>query len=246
MPPTVPFTIALSPPPAMSALPASRCADVRLALRLTYLTLAWMTVEGVSSVALGVISRSLLLVAFGIDSGIELFSASVLWWRLRVEAGGRADAERIERVERRASKLAGYALFALAIYVVATSAYGMLAHHASDPRESVWGVLIGVVAAVGMPILAKLKLRVAAPDRLNSKALRADAMEALTCGYLSLVLIAGLIVTRVLGWWWLDNVAALALVPLLIKEGREAVKGEGCSCGGACGGYVSTGLNKQD
>jgi divalent metal cation (Fe/Co/Zn/Cd) transporter len=83
------------------------------------------------------------------------------------------------------------------------------------------------VAKVGMPILAGYKLRVAA--RLNSRALRADAMESITCGYLSIVLMVGLAATRVFGWWWLDSVAALALIPFLIKEGREALTGE-CSC----------------
>jgi divalent metal cation (Fe/Co/Zn/Cd) transporter len=210
-------------------LPSDRQKDLRIALRLTYLTLAWMTVEGVSSVALGVVSKSLLLLAFGIDSGIELFSAFILLWRLRAEAGGKADAAKVEVIERRASKWAGYALYALAVYVVATSVYGLLAYHVANTRQSVWGVAIGVVAAVGMPILAKLKLKVAAPDRLNSRALRADAMEAFTCGYMSWVLIAGLIVTRLLGWWWLDGIAALALIPLLIKEAREAIRGE-CGC----------------
>jgi divalent metal cation (Fe/Co/Zn/Cd) transporter len=78
-----------------------------------------------------------------------------------------------------------------------------------------------------MPILAGIKIRVAA--RLNSRALRADAMEAITCGYLSIVLMVGLAATRLFGWWWLDSVAALALIPFLIKEGREAIAGE-CSC----------------
>ena len=88
------------------------------------------------------------------------------------------------------------------------------------------GIIIGLVAKIGMPILAGYKLRVAA--RLNSRALRADAMEAITCGYLSIVLMVGLAATRLFGWWWLDSVAALGLVPFLIKEGRAAVSGEGC------------------
>jgi divalent metal cation (Fe/Co/Zn/Cd) transporter len=228
-------TVGSAPPnPARSG---ARAADVRWALRLTYLTLGWMTVEGACSVGLGWLSRSLLLMAFGIDSGIELFSASVLWWRLRAEAGGRADADRIAAVEARASKLAGYALFALAFYVAAASAYGLCSHHACDSHRSVWGTLIGIVAAVGMPILAKYKLQVAGPDRLNSKALRADAMEAFTCGYLSLVLIVGLLVTRWLDWWWLDSAAALVLIPFLVKEGRGAIRGD-CCAGGRCGGHA--------
>jgi len=103
--------------------------------------------------------------------------------------------------------------------VLFNSAYGpFFAKRITDTHESAWGILIGLVAKVGMPILAGYKLRVAA--RLNSRALRADAMEAITCGYLSIVLMVGLAATRLLGWWWLDSVAALALVPFLIREAR--------------------------
>ena len=136
----------------------------------------------------------------------------------------------VERVERRASQLAGYALYVLALYVLASSVFGLTAHRVADTQQSAWGILIGVVAAVGMPVLAKYKLKVAAADRLNSKALRADAMEAFTCGSLSIVLIVGLAATRLFGWWWLDSVAALLLIPLLIKEGRKQSR-ESAACG---------------
>jgi divalent metal cation (Fe/Co/Zn/Cd) transporter len=206
-----------------------RAADVRIALRLIYITLVWMTIEGVASIALGFLSQSILLEAFGIDSAIEVFSASVLLWRLRVETGGKPHEAHLERVERRASQLAGYALYALALYVLASSVFGLMVHRVADTHQSAWGILIGIVAAVGMPLLAKYKLKVADADRLNSKALRADAMEAFTCGYLSIALIIGLAATRLFGWWWLDSVAALFLIPLLIKEGHEAIRGK-CAC----------------
>ncbi len=186
-----------------------------------------MLVEGGAAVWLGAKSRSLLLEGFGLDSVLEMASAGVLLWRLRVEAYGTASEAKIEEAERRAARLVGFGLYALALGIVAGAGYGLIAHHQTNTRESVWGIAIGLVAKVGMPILAGMKLKVAA--RLNSRALRADAMEAITCGYLSIVLIAGLAVTRLLGWWWLDSIASLALVPLLIKEGREAVTGE-CHC----------------
>src|SRR5438093_7945798 len=209
--------------------PRERADDVRLALLLTYITLGWMTIEGAASLLLGWASKSLLLEAFGIDSLIELFSASVLLWRLRIEASGRADEERVEAVEHRASRLVGYTLYFLVAYVVFNSAYGLfIAHRVTDTHESAWGILIGLVAKVGMPILAGYKLKVAA--RLNSGALRADAIEAITCGYLSIVLMVGLAATRILGWWWLDSVAALALIPFLIKEARAAIEGEDACC----------------
>jgi divalent metal cation (Fe/Co/Zn/Cd) transporter len=205
-----------------------RSDDVRFALLLTYITIGWMTIEGAASLLLGWASKSLLLEAFGIDSVIELFSAAVLLWRLRVEASGAGNAERAEEVERRAARYIGYSLYALVVYVALNSGYGLfIARRITDTHESVWGIFIGLVAKIGMPILAAYKFKVA--TRLNSGALRADAVESITCGYLSIVLMIGLAATWWLGWWWLDSVAALALIPFLIKEGREAIRGR-CAC----------------
>src|SRR6266853_3404012 len=208
-----------------------RYEDLQFALLLTYITLGWMTMEGAASLLLGWASKSLLLEAFGIDSMIELFSAGVLLWRLRIEASGRADEARIETVEQRASRLVGHTLYFLVAYVVFNSAYGIfVAHRVPDTHESAWGILIGLVAKIGMPILAGYKLKVAA--RLNSRVLRADAIEAIVCGYLSIVLMVGLAATRILGWWWLDSVAALVLIPFLIKEARAAIEAEDTCCSG--------------
>jgi divalent metal cation (Fe/Co/Zn/Cd) transporter len=210
---------------------ASRADAVRLALLLTYITLGWMTIEGAASLLLGWTSKSLLLEAFGIDSVIELFSAAVLLWRLRIEASGTATSEHVNFVERRAARLIGYSLYALIAYVVLNSGYGLfIAKRITDTHESVWGILIGLVAKIGMPILAAYKLKVAA--HLNSRALRADAIESITCGYLSIVLIIGLAATWLLGWWWLDSVAALGLIPFLVREARGAISGD-CDCGNA-------------
>src|SRR5213080_41895 len=210
-----------------TSLAASRADAVRLALLLTYITLGWMTIEGAASLLLGWASKSLLLEAFGIDSVIELFSATILLCRLRVEAGGTATSQHVNLVEDRAARLVGYSLYALIAYVVLNSGYGLIiAKRITDTHESVWGILIGAVAKVGMPILAGYKLKVAA--RLNSRALRADAVESITCGYLSIVLMIGLAATRLLGWWWLDSVAALALIPFIIKEARAAISSESC------------------
>jgi len=220
-----PYVAAGSPPVR------HRSEDVRLALRLTYITLGWMTIEGAASLLLGWTSKSLLLEAFGIDSVIELFSAGVLLWRLRIEASGIATSEHVQFVERRAARLIGYSLYALVAYVILNSGYGLfIAKRITDTHESVWGILIGLVAKIGMPILAAYKLKVAA--HLNSRALRADAIESITCGYLSIVLIISLAATWLLGWWWLDSVAALALIPFLVREARAAISGE-CDCGKA-------------
>jgi divalent metal cation (Fe/Co/Zn/Cd) transporter len=206
---------------------SQRSEDLQFALLLTYITLGWMTIEGAASLLLGWASKSLLLEAFGIDSVIELFSAAVLLWRLRVESSGTATSEHVNLVERRAARLVGYSLYALVAYVVLNSGYGLfIAERITDTHESVWGILIGLVAKIGMPILAGYKLKVAA--RLNSRALRADAVESITCGYLSIVLMIGLAATWLLGWWWLDSVAALALIPFLVKEAGAAIRGESC------------------
>src|SRR5438874_9116346 len=158
------------PDEAQSQRVRERSADVRLALRLTYITLGWMTVEGAASLLLGWASKSLLLEAFGIDSVVELFSAAVLLWRLKVEASGRATLQHVDLVERRAARLVGYSLCALVAYVVLNSGYGLfIAKRVTDTHESAWGILIGLVAKIGMPILAGYKLKIAA--RLNSRAL---------------------------------------------------------------------------
>src|SRR5438270_9397396 len=142
---------------------------------------------------------------------------------------GTATSEHVNLVEDRAARLVGYSLYALVAYVLLNSGYGLfVAKRITDTHESVWGILIGVVAKVGMPILAGYKLKVAA--RLNSRALRADAVESIVCGYLSIVLMIGLAATWLLGWWWLDSIAALALIPFLIKEARAAIQGEDACC----------------
>ena len=128
----------------------ARAADVTAALWLTYVTIGWMTIEGAASLLLGWASKSLLLEAFGIDSVVELFSAGVLLWRLKVEANGLADETRVEAVERRAARWVGCSLYALVAYVIFNSAYGLfVVERVTDTHESVWGILIGLVAKGG-------------------------------------------------------------------------------------------------
>ncbi len=159
------------------------------------------------------------------DSVIELASACLLYYRLSREARALpSDVPEIERLERNTARIGGMLLYALALYVAVQSSYGLLHRHAAE--TSFVGIAVAVVAALGMPILAKAKIRIA--DEIGSSALHADAMETLTCGYLSRVLLIGLLVNALLNWWWLDSAAALVLIPFLIKEGREAIKGECC------------------
>ena len=197
-------------------------------LRLEAVSIVWMVAEAAVSVGAGIAAGSLLLIAFGVDSVIEMISAILLFWRLRRQALGLLpDEEAIEVLERKVARVAGFLLCALSVYVVAQAVYGLTHRHQA---ETSWaGIAVAVVAAFGMPLLARAKIQVA--DAIGSRALRADAMETFTCGYLSWALLAGLAANALLHWWWLDSAAALAVVPLLVKEAREALTGE-CHCRG--------------
>ncbi|MFZ3375563.1 MAG: cation transporter [Chthoniobacterales bacterium] len=210
----------------IQAVPVERARVVHTALQLEIVTIVWMIIEAGASIVAGIAARSLLLIAFGIDSGIELISGLVLFWRLKRESlGGVAEIERLEKVERKASRIGGWLLYLLSAYVIIQAAYGLLSRHAAE--KSWLGIAIAIAAAIGMPFLAKAKLRIA--DQIESRALRADAMETLTCGYLAWVLLAGLSANALLHWWWLDSTASLAIVPLLLREAKEASSGRCCS-----------------
>jgi divalent metal cation (Fe/Co/Zn/Cd) transporter len=215
----------MEPTPPNRAAPSTASHDLAHAIRLEALTLAWMVAEATLALWAGIAAGSVLLVAFGADSIIELASAVVLMARLLGQWRGRLDEAGIERAEARAGRIAGALLYLLAAYVVIESGLALWQREAAG--ESWLGMAVTGAAALGMPVLARAKLRVAA--RIGSGALRADAMETLTCGYLSWAVLAGLAANRLLGWWWLDAAAALAIVPILVKEGREALSG-GCSC----------------
>jgi len=197
-----------------------RDALIREAFRLEYLTVIWMVIEASVAIGAGIAARSLTLLAFGIDSVIELASAGVLVWRLSVELKyGRAFSEKAERT---ASRIAGALLFALAGYVVVTAAWGLWRR--AGQAFSWPGLVVTGLAIPIMYLLAKQKLVVA--GRLGSRALRADAVEAITCGWLSFVVVVGLLAQLTLGAWWIDSVTSLAIVWFLIKEGREAWSSE--------------------
>ncbi len=200
---------------------------IRTALRLEIITIAWMVIEAAVAIGAGIIARSLLLVAFGIDSTIELASAVVVFRRFRIESHQKfaGDPEEAGSIEAKTAKIAGYLLFLLCAYVLVQATYGLVIQHAAE--TSPVGLAVAIVAALGMPLLAKAKLRVA--NKIESRSLRADAIETLTCGYLSWILLGGLALNALAHWWWIDSVASLAIVPLLIREGYEAICNRGCS-----------------
>jgi divalent metal cation (Fe/Co/Zn/Cd) transporter len=208
--------------PKPEALEFERAALVRTAFELEWLTLAWMVVEAAVAIGAGLAARSLLLLAFGVDSIIELASAGLLLWRLSVELRhGRALSEAAERA---AGRIGGILLFALAVYVVAGAAYSLWQRQGAE--FSAAGLALTVAAIPIMYFLARRKLRIA--DEIGSRALRADAVESVTCGWLSLVVVAGLGAQLAFGAWWIDAVASLAIVYFLVKEGREAWAGDAC------------------
>lgn len=200
----------------------TRVTLVRRAFQLEWITIAWMTVEATVATGAGVAAHSLLLTAFGIDSVIELTSAGVLLWRLSVEL--RHGQKLSEAAEQYASRIAGGLLFLLAFYIVVDVAWSMWHRHGSE--FSIPGLTLVVTAIPIMYFLSRNKLSIA--EQLDSRALRADAIESITCGWLSFVVVLGLLAQFTLKAWWVDPLASLAIVYFLIKEGREAWEGDDC------------------
>jgi divalent metal cation (Fe/Co/Zn/Cd) transporter len=216
--------------PSVAQPASTRQGDVRQGIWIELVTLLWMTLEASIAITVGFVSRSVSLQGFGMDSIIELIAGGILLWRLLVEQRG-GSVERIEKAERRASWVTAVSLFALAAYIIGDSALSFLTQ--TRPESSWWGVGLAVAAAIIMPLLWQGKLRVA--KRIGSTALKADAACSVTCAYMALTLLVGLLLNRFFGWWWADPLAALALVYFLAQEGREALHeartGETCSCG---------------
>jgi divalent metal cation (Fe/Co/Zn/Cd) transporter len=201
---------------------ADRPGLIREAFRLEYITLAWMSIEAIVAIGSGLAAQSLVLIAFGLDSLIELASAGVLVWRLTVELRhGRTFAE---AAERRAARISGALLFLLAAYVVASAGWKLLTREGGE--FSLPGLIVSALSIPIMYYLSRSKLRLA--DALGSRALRADAVESIACGWLAFVVVAALAAQFVTGFWWIDPVASLAIVWFLVREGREAWSGGDC------------------
>jgi len=179
----------------------------RKGLRLVWIGEGWNALEVVAAFA------------FGLDSIVELFAGIVLIWRLRGEWTGHEEAA----AERRALKLVGVTFFLLAIYISAQAIATRLGRF-PRPTPSVPGIVLVIASAIVMTILFVRKSDVA--RRLGSRALRAEALESLVCDVQDLTVLAGLGLNALWGWWWADPLSAIALVPLLVREGWEAVFGD--------------------
>ena len=195
---------------------------LRTGFRLEVFTVSWNVLEGVIAAAAGVLAGSVALIGFGVDSFIETASGAVVGWRLYTELRGRS-ARRIERAERRASRIAGALLLFLAAYILVDAGRRLLGF-GGRAEQSLIGIVLTAVSLVVMPVLGWAKLRAA--RSLGSSALRADAYETIACAWLSLSTLTGLTLNAILGWWWADPLAALFLIPLIVREGLEGFQAD--------------------
>ena len=184
---------------------------------LEYATVAYNVLEGIIAIAAGAVAGSIALIGFGFDSGIEVLASVIVIWRLHVG----------EKTEQRALKLVGVSFLILAGWVTFDAIRSLVFREAPDASPA--GIALAAVSVVVMPLLVRAKRRVA--DQISSRAMRAEAMQTQLCTYLSAILLAGLGLNAVFGWWWADPAAALLMVPIIANEGREALRGETCECG---------------
>jgi divalent metal cation (Fe/Co/Zn/Cd) transporter len=183
------------------------------------LTVGWMVIEATIAIVAGLIARSVALTAFGVDSGVELFSSVVVLHRLmqRTESEERGS---LSGGERRASRLVGYALYALIAYIVLSAAVSVALR--IEPQRSPVGIGLTVASLVIMAVLWRWRLALA--DRLGSPALRGDAACSMVCLYMAAVALAGLVLNQLFGLWWADPLAAVALIWWIRGEAREVVE----------------------
>ena len=211
--------------PAVIEERVNRIDLVRRGRYLEYFTIGYNSLEGLIAVIAGLIAGSIALVGFGFDSLIEVTSGAVLLWRLHADV----DEARRERVEAISLRIVGICFVVLAVYVTYDSVKSLIRYEA--PEESLVGIGLAAVSLAIMPLLVRAKRRVA--RAINSGALMADSKQTELCTYLSAILLGGLLLNALVGWWWADPVAALVMVPIIVKEGIEALRGETC-CDDAC------------
>jgi divalent metal cation (Fe/Co/Zn/Cd) transporter len=204
----------------MPEIAVNRPAVAERGKRLEYFTIAWNSLEGLAAMLTGAIAGSISLVGFGIDSSIEVISGATLLWRMTVDA----DVQSRERNEQMSIRIVGACFILLAIYVAYESASDLFKRQA--PQRSVPGIILACVSLIVMPLLSRAKKQVS--TELNSAAMLADAKQTDFCVYLSAVVLGGLLLNAVLGWWWADPVAALIMVPIIAKEGIEGLKSKAC------------------
>ena len=188
--------------------------------RLEYFTIAYNSLEGLIAVVAGLMAGSIAVVGFGFDSLIEVTSGSALLWRLHSDA----DKSRRERMEAVTLRIVGVLFLLLAAYVSYDSTKSLIWRE--QPHESIPGIVLAIASLIVMPLLVRSKRKVA--RGIKSGALMADSKQTELCTYLSAILLAGLLLNALVGWWWADPVAALIMVPIIVKEGIEGLRGDTC------------------
>jgi divalent metal cation (Fe/Co/Zn/Cd) transporter len=197
-----------------------RADQLRAGRRLQYLTIGWNSAECAVAVGAGLMAGSIALVGFGVDSAIEVTSSLAALWRLSRDR----DPDHREIAERRTLRIIGACFLLLAGYVLYEAIEVLVQGRA--PARSLVGITLAALSLLVMPLLAKAKRRVA--SRLGSGALEAETRQTETCAWLSAILVVGLGLNAGLGWWWADPVAAIAMVPLIVWEGMQAIRGRTC------------------
>jgi len=204
----------------VSELTIARQAIAHRGRRLEYFTIVWNSLEGLVAVAAGLLAGSISLVGFGMDSFIEVTSGATLLWRMSVDA----DVDSRERNEKLSLRIVGVCFIVLAVYITYEALADLIRKTA--PEHSVPGIALACVSLIVMPILSRAKKSVG--NALSSAAMKADARQTDFCVYLSAILLAGLVLNAVLGWWWADPIAALIMVPIVAKEGFDGIKARTC------------------
>ena len=203
---------------------SARAPVVRRGRQLEYFTIGWNSLEAIAALVAGLFAGSIALVGFGFDSLIEVSSGAAIIWRLSMDS-----PEQRERAEALTLKLVGASFLLLAAYVAFDAIKALVARE--PPQASFYGIAIAALSLVVMPLLARAKRRVA--TSLDSRAMRADSRQTDLCAYLSAILLGGLALNALFGWWWADPLAALIMIPIIAKEGIEALRGETC-CNKTC------------
>jgi divalent metal cation (Fe/Co/Zn/Cd) transporter len=196
----------------------ARTAHMQAGRKIEYVSIAWTTLEAIIGIIAGVAASSVALVGFGVDSSIEVASSAVLLWRL-------SDDPRAEEREGLAHRLVGIGFLALAAYISFDALRDLIMRE--PPRASYFGIAYAAACIIVMPLLARAKRRIAA--HLRSNALHADSHQSDICAYLSVILLVGLALNALFGWWWADPVAALCMLPIIIREGFAGLRGESCA-----------------
>lgn len=200
--------------------PEQRARLERRARQLAWGGNAWHFVEFAVAVAAGVAAGSVALIGFGIDSLIEVLAAFVIVWLF---TGGRGSSG---AAELRAQRLIAMTYFVLVAYIGIEATRDLVGGH--HPEASWVGIGLAAVTAPTMPLLARAKRNVG--RKLNSPATVSEASQNMICAYLSVALLAGLLLNALFGWWWADPAAALVIGAFAAREGREAWRGDACDC----------------